>query len=63
MSIILLAILATAGATACATAAVWLGRRLIHSRLTDRHHEVLVVLFLTGGTLHAVFWAFVVVAV
>jgi len=63
MSIILLIILAAAGATAFATAGVWLGRRLLHRRLTDRHHEVLVALFQTGGTLHAVFLAFLVVAV
>src|SRR5215472_14145392 len=63
MSIILLIVLATAGATAYATAGVWLGRRLLHKRLTDGHREVLVALFQTGGTLHAVFLAFLVVAV
>jgi hypothetical protein len=63
MSISLLIILATAGATAFATTGVWLGRRLLPSRLTDGHHEVLVALFQTGGTLHAVFLAFLVVAV
>jgi hypothetical protein len=63
MSIIPIIILATAGATAFATAGVWLGRRLLPSRLTDGYHEVLVALFQTGGTLHAVFLAFLVVAV
>jgi hypothetical protein len=58
MSIILLVILAAAGATAFATAGVWLGRRLVHRRLADGHHQVLVALFQTGGTLHAVFLAF-----
>jgi hypothetical protein len=63
MSVSLLIILAIAAATAFATAGVWLGRRLLWSRLTDGHHEVLVALFQTGGTLHAVFLAFLVVAV
>jgi hypothetical protein len=63
MSIIQLIILATAGATAFATAGVWLGRRFLHRRSTDGHHEVLVALLQTGGTLHAVFLAFLVVAV
>jgi hypothetical protein len=63
MSIILLIILATAGATAFATTGVWLGRRLLHRRLTDGYHEVLMALFQIGGTLHAVFLAFLVVAV
>jgi hypothetical protein len=62
MSIILLIILATAGATAFATTGVWFGRRLL-GRMTDGHHEVLVALFQIGGTLHAVFLAFLVVAV
>jgi hypothetical protein len=63
MTIILLIVLATVGATVFASAGVWLGRRLLLRRLTAGHHEVLVALFQIGGTLHAVFLAFLVVAV
>jgi hypothetical protein len=63
MTLISLIILATFGATAFATTGVWLGRRLLLRRRTGGHHEVLVALFQTGGTLHAVFLAFLVVAV
>jgi hypothetical protein len=63
LTIILLVIFAITGATAFATAGVWFGRRFLHKRLTDGHHEVLVALFQTGGTLYAVFLAFLVVAV
>jgi hypothetical protein len=63
MDVVLLIIVAAIGATGFATAGVWLGRRLLHKRLAGVHHDVLVSLFQTGGTLHAVFLAFLVVAV
>ncbi len=63
MNIIALFLLAIAAATAFAITGVWLGRRLLRSRVADGHHEVLGVLLQTGGTLHAVFLAFLVVAV
>jgi Protein of unknown function (DUF4239) len=63
MNIALLILLAIAGASAYATGGVWLGRRLLHGRVAKGHHEVLVGLFQTGGTLHAVFLAFLVVVV
>ena len=63
MNVLQLIIAATIGATVFATAGVWHGRRVLRRRLVDGHHEVLVALFQTGGTLHAVFLAFLVVAV
>ena len=63
MGIVLLILLATIAATTFAVTGVWLGHRLLHGRRADGHHEVLVALFQTGGTLHAVFLAFLVVAV
>jgi Protein of unknown function (DUF4239) len=63
MSIVPLLFSATVAATAFAIAGVWAGRRLLRSRVADGHHEVLGALFQTGGTLHAVFLAFLVVAV
>ena len=63
MGIVLLILLATIAATTFAIIGVWLGRRLLQGRRADGHHEVLVALFQTGGTLHAVFLAFLVVAV
>jgi Protein of unknown function (DUF4239) len=63
MNVVLLIIVAAIGATGFAVAGVWLGRRLLHRRLAGVHYDVLVALFQTGGTLHAVFLAFLVVAV
>jgi hypothetical protein len=63
MNIVLLIFLAIAVATVFAIAGVWLGRHYLRGRVNQGHHEVLVALFQTGGTLHAVFLAFVVVAV
>jgi hypothetical protein len=63
MNVILLMMAAAIGATGFATAGIWLGRRPLRKRLAGGHHEVLVALFQTGGTLHAVFLAFLVVAV
>jgi Protein of unknown function (DUF4239) len=63
MNLVLLITVAATGATGFATTGVWLSRRLLRRRLAGGHHEVLVALFQTGGTLHAVFLAFLVVAV
>ncbi len=63
MNIVLLICLATVAATAFSVSGVWLGRRLLRERVAGGHHEVLGALFQTGGTLHAVFLAFLVVAV
>jgi len=58
-----LVLLSTVAAVAFSALGVWLGRRALLQRLGRGHHEVLVALFQTGGTLHAVFLAFLVVAV
>lgn len=63
MSVVLLILVATAAASVFATGGVWLGRRVLRGRVARGHHEVLVALFQTCGTLHAVFVAFLVVAV
>jgi hypothetical protein len=63
MNVILLILVAAIAATAFATGGVLLGRRLIRRHVARGHHEVLVGLFQTCGTLHAVFLAFLVVAV
>ena len=63
MDIVPLIFLATVVATVFAITGVWLGRRLLRGRVAEGQHEVLVALFQTGGTLHAVFLAFLVVAV
>jgi hypothetical protein len=63
MDIVLLIIVGIAVAIIFAVTGVWLGHRLLRERLADGHHDVLVALFQTGGTLHAVFLALLVVAV
>ncbi|MBV8091654.1 MAG: DUF4239 domain-containing protein [Acetobacteraceae bacterium] len=63
MNIVLLIFLGAVAATGFATAGVWLGHRFLRGRIAEGHHEVLLALFQTGGTLHAVFLAFLVVAV
>jgi hypothetical protein len=63
VNIVLVIFLAMVGASAYATVGVWLGRRLLRGRVAEGHHEVLVGLFQTGGTLYAVFLAFLVVVV
>ena len=63
MSTLLLIFLAIVITSAFATIGVWLGRRLMRGRVAEGHHEVLVALFLTSGTLHAVFLAFLVIIV
>jgi hypothetical protein len=62
MTSTLLIIAVTFFAFAYSFIGIWLGRRLIRRR-GDGHHEVLGTLLQTGGTMHAVFLAFLVVAV
>ncbi len=63
MNIVLLIFLAVIAATFFSIAGVWLGRHFLRGRVAGGHHEVLVALCQIGGTLHAVFLAFLVVAV
>jgi hypothetical protein len=63
VDIVLLIVIGIAAAITFAVTGVWVGHRLLRGRLADGHHDVLVALFQTGGTLHAVFLAFLVVAV
>jgi hypothetical protein len=63
MSIVPLFLSAMVAATGFAITGIWIGRRLLRSRVAHGHHEVLGALFQTGGTIHAVFLAFLVVAV
>jgi hypothetical protein len=63
MNFLLIVFLAVVAAIVFSTAGVWLGRTLLRGRVAGGHHEVLVALFQTAGTLHAVFLAFLVVAV
>jgi hypothetical protein len=63
MDIALLIFLAIAATTVFTIAGVWIGRKILRSLVAEGHHEVLGALFSAGGTLHAVFLAFLVVAV
>jgi hypothetical protein len=63
MSIVLMVFIAAAAAIGFSIVGVWLGRRLLRGRVAAGHHEVLLAFLQTGGTLHAVFLAFLVVAV
>jgi hypothetical protein len=63
MNIALLIVLAVTATVLFVIAGVWIGRRIVGSLVAEGHHEVLGVLFSAGGTLHAVFLAFLVVAV
>ena len=63
MNIVLLVSLGIVIATAFSTAGVWSGHRLLRGKVSEGHQEVLATLVQIGGTLHAVFLAFLVVAV
>ena len=63
MNIVLLIFVAAAAAIGFSIAGVWLGRYLLRGRVAAGHHEVVLAFLQTGGTLHAVFLAFLVVAV
>jgi hypothetical protein len=62
MNSTLLITAATAVAVVYSVLGVWFGRLFVKRR-GDGHHEVLGTLLQTGGTMHAVFLAFLVVAV
>jgi hypothetical protein len=57
---LLLVILCTVLAVA---AGILLVRRIVHGHIAEGHNDVLVPIFLTAGTIYAVFLAFLVVAV
>lgn len=63
MNILLMTFAAVVAAAGFSIAGVWLGRHLLRGRVAGGHHEVVVALLQTGGTLQAVFLAFLVVAV
>lgn len=56
-------VLAVVGAVVLAALGVMLARRLVHRHVAEGHNDVLVPIFLTAGTIYAVFLAFLVVAV
>jgi hypothetical protein len=56
-------LLAVIAVSTCAAGAVWLVRRFMKRHVAEGHNDVLVPIFLTAGTIYAVFLAFVVVAV
>jgi hypothetical protein len=62
MSSLLLVTVATLVAVVFSAVGIWFGRTVVRHR-GDGHHEVLGTLLQTGGTMHAVFLAFLVVAV
>jgi hypothetical protein len=63
MSSLPLIIIATLAAIFFSVLGVWFGRMAMRHRRGDGHHEVLGTLLQTVGTMHAVFLAFLVVAV
>jgi hypothetical protein len=56
-------LLAVIGAAVVAALGVLLVRRLVRRHVAEGHNDVLVPIFLTAGTIYAVFLAFLVVAV
>jgi drug/metabolite transporter (DMT)-like permease len=63
MSILLLMLLASLGSVAFVCLGVVAVRRLLRQGVGKGHNEVLAAVFQAGGTLYAVFLAFLVVAV
>jgi small-conductance mechanosensitive channel len=59
----IIALLAVVGAIGIAAIGVVIARRLVHRHVAEGHNDVLVPIFLTAGTIYAVFLAFLVVAV
>jgi hypothetical protein len=58
-----ISLLAVAAAIAFAAIVVRLVRGIVHKHVAEGHNDVLVPIFLTAGTIYAVFLAFLVVAV
>jgi hypothetical protein len=58
MNIVPLILLATVAASVFAIGGVRLGRHFLRGRVARGHHEVLVAMFQTCGTLRAAFLAF-----
>ena len=63
MSLVSLLLSSLAGTALVTAAAVALVRKLMRGRVAEGHNDVLVPIFLTAGTIYAVFLAFLVVAV
>ena len=63
MSMTLFLVLCCVGAVAATGLGILLVRRVIHHKVAEGHNDVLVPIFLTTGTIYAVFLAFIVVAV
>jgi Protein of unknown function (DUF4239) len=63
MSMTLALVLCCAGAAAATALGILVVRRLVHHHVAEGHNDVLVPIFLTTGTIYAVFLAFIVVAV
>jgi hypothetical protein len=63
MLIGLIPVLAMIGAVIFVALGVMLVRGLVHHHVAEGHNDVLVPIFLTAGTIYAVFLAFLVVAV
>jgi hypothetical protein len=63
MTTILMLTLAVLGAVAFAVFGVLIVRRFVRRHVAEGHNDVLVPIFLTAGTIYAVFLAFLVVAV
>lgn len=61
--LVLMPILAVVAAVALAVLGVAVARRLVRRHVAEGHNDVLVPIFLTAGTIYAVFLAFLVVAV
>jgi hypothetical protein len=60
---LVISLLAVAAAIAFAAIVVRLVRGIVHKHVAEGHNDVLVPIFLTAGTIYAVFLAFLVVAV
>jgi Protein of unknown function (DUF4239) len=63
MSNLLIPIVAVLGTILFAILGVLAARRFVHRHVAEGHNDVLVPIFLTAGTIYAVFLAFLVVAV
>jgi hypothetical protein len=63
MTAFLIPILVVLGAVGFAAIGVLIARRVVAPQVAEGHNDVLVPIFLTAGTIYAVFLAFLVVAV
>jgi hypothetical protein len=63
MTMALFLVLCCVGAVGATGLGILIVRRFIHHHVAEGHNDVLVPIFLTTGTIYAVFLAFIVVAV